>query len=147
MSTRFSASWLREVRVDEEAGEEFFEEEELPLWVPSWAREAVDSLDAQMACAEDNLFASLASLTPAGAWLKKRSTDLSASAAVTLEASLEASRRSRYFVLWLLVSVFFFALAVFIGLPVLVLRPQKFALCFTLGSLAFMGSFVRFFGS
>ncbi|KAJ1453381.1 Got1/Sft2-like family-domain-containing protein, partial [Pelagophyceae sp. CCMP2097] len=44
-------------------------------------------------------------------------------------------RRFRGFVLLLLISLAFFALAVFIGLPVLVLRPQKFALCFTLGSL------------
>ena len=55
-------------------------------------------------------------------------------------ATLDATRRFRIFVGMLLVAFFFFAFAVFVGLPVLVLRPQKFALCFTMGSLSFMSS-------
>ena len=35
----------------------------------------------------------------------------------------------------------FFALAFFVGLPLIALKPQKFALSFTFGSLTFMGSF------
>eukprot|EP00953_Heterococcus_sp_UTEX-ZZ885_P023772 13055-Heterococcus_DN1.PRE.2 len=34
----------------------------------------------------------------------------------------------------------------FVGLPVVVIRPHKFALCFTLGSLCFMGSFAMLRG-
>lgn len=41
----------------------------------------------------------------------------------------------------LFLSVLFFALGFFVGLPMVALRPQKFALCFTFGSLTFMGSF------
>ena len=41
----------------------------------------------------------------------------------------------------LLLSVVFFALAFFIGLPTIMMRPHKFALTFTLGSFFFMGSF------
>ena len=35
----------------------------------------------------------------------------------------------------------FFALAFFVGVPLIAARPQKFALSFTCGSLTFMGSF------
>jgi hypothetical protein len=38
-------------------------------------------------------------------------------------------------------SALFFALAFFVGLPMIALKPQKFALSFTCGSLTFMGSF------
>ncbi len=38
-------------------------------------------------------------------------------------------------------SALFFALAVFVGIPVLALNPRKFALSFTCGSITFMGSF------
>ena len=41
----------------------------------------------------------------------------------------------------LFLSVLFFALAFFVGLPTIALKPQKFALSFTCGSLTFMGSF------
>lgn len=41
----------------------------------------------------------------------------------------------------LLLSALFFALAFFVGVPVLAMRPQKFALSFTCGSLLFMASF------
>jgi hypothetical protein len=41
----------------------------------------------------------------------------------------------------LFLSILFFALAFFVGLPAIALRPQKFALSFTCGSLMFMGSF------
>lgn len=41
----------------------------------------------------------------------------------------------------LLLSVVFFLLAFFIGLPAFMIRPHKFALTFTLGSFFFMGSF------
>lgn len=38
-------------------------------------------------------------------------------------------------------SALFFALAFFVGMPMIAVRPQKFALSFTCGSLTFMGSF------
>ena len=41
----------------------------------------------------------------------------------------------------LFLSAVFFALAFFVGVPVLAMRPQKFALSFTCGSITFMGSF------
>ena len=41
----------------------------------------------------------------------------------------------------LFMSALFFALGFFVGIPTIAIRPQKFALCFTLGSLAFMASF------
>lgn len=41
----------------------------------------------------------------------------------------------------LFLSALFFALAFFVGMPMIAVRPQKFALSFTMGSLTFMGSF------
>jgi hypothetical protein len=41
----------------------------------------------------------------------------------------------------LFISALFFALAFFVGLPMIALKPQKFALSFTCGSITFMGSF------
>lgn len=41
----------------------------------------------------------------------------------------------------LFLSAVFFALAFFVGMPLIAVRPQKFALSFTFGSLTFMGSF------
>lgn len=41
----------------------------------------------------------------------------------------------------LFLSGVFFALAFFVGMPLIAIRPQKFALSFTLGSLIFMSSF------
>lgn len=41
----------------------------------------------------------------------------------------------------LFLSALFFALAFFVGLPMLAVRPQKFALSFTFGSILFMSSF------
>ena len=48
---------------------------------------------------------------------------------------------SQAFCALLFLSALFFALAFFVGVPVLSLRPQKFALSFTMGSITFMGSF------
>ena len=41
----------------------------------------------------------------------------------------------------LCLSGLFFALGFAVGIPMITVRPQKFALCFTFGSLTFMGSF------
>mmetsp|Transcript_12017 Transcript_12017/g.36150 ORF Transcript_12017/g.36150 Transcript_12017/m.36150 type:complete len:351 (+) Transcript_12017:1089-2141(+) len=147
MTTRFSASWLRELnKGDEEApcssspaDDDDEEQDWFGALLPTWARSAVDDVDERMAAAEDQVLASLATVSP---WLRQRGKDVSDSAAATLEAS----RRFRLFLAWLFVSVFFFALALFVGLPVLVLRPQKFALCFTLGSVAYMASFAALRG-
>jgi Got1/Sft2-like family len=51
------------------------------------------------------------------------------------------AQRFRVFCGLLLVSALFFALAFFVGLPLMAIRPQKFALSFTCGSLTFMASF------
>lgn len=50
-------------------------------------------------------------------------------------------QRLQVFVVALLVSALFFALAFFVGLPLITVRPQKFALSFTMGSITFMSSF------
>ena len=41
----------------------------------------------------------------------------------------------------LFLSAVFFGLAFFVGVPMLAVKPQKFALSFTCGSVTFMGSF------
>ena len=53
--------------------------------------------------------------------------------------------RLRRFIGFLLLAIFFYLLGLFVGLPVIVLRPAKFALCTTIGSLcsiAAIGSIV-----
>jgi Got1/Sft2-like family len=50
-------------------------------------------------------------------------------------------QRFKVFCGLLFLSALFFGLAFFVGLPMIAVRPQKFALSFTLGSLTFMGSF------
>ena len=53
--------------------------------------------------------------------------------------------RLRRFIGFLLLAIFFYLLGLFVGLPVIVLRPAKFALCTTIGSLcsiAALGSIV-----
>ncbi|CAM9310947.1 unnamed protein product [Discosporangium mesarthrocarpum] len=55
-------------------------------------------------------------------------------------------QRFNGFVAMLLLSMLFFALAFLVGLPTIILRPSKFALTFTLGSLCFMGSFAMLKG-
>ena len=125
--------WLDAVQ-DEEAGlmDEDEDEDEF-AFLPAWAKSAVSSFDASMDKTEDFLAAQQEKWTPP--WLTTKNVQDSA------QATLEASKRFRMFVCMLLVSAFFFAFAFFVALPVLVLRPQKFALCFTMGSLIFMGSF------
>lgn len=66
----------------------------------------------------------------------------------TLESQLPSKimgmnyqQRLQVFVVALLVSALFFALAFFVGLPLITVRPQKFALSFTMGSITFMSSF------
>ena len=50
-------------------------------------------------------------------------------------------QRFKVFCGLLIVSGVFFALGFAVGLPMITIRPQKFALSFTCGSLTFMGSF------
>lgn len=50
-------------------------------------------------------------------------------------------QRFKVFVSLLILSAVFFALAFFVGMPLITVRPQKFAISFTCGSLTFMGSF------
>jgi hypothetical protein len=50
-------------------------------------------------------------------------------------------QRLQVFVLLLCLSVLFFGLGFVIGMPLLTVRPQKFALSFTCGSITFMSSF------
>lgn len=50
-------------------------------------------------------------------------------------------QRFKVFVSFLVLSGLFFALAFFVGMPLITVRPQKFAISFTFGSLLFMGSF------
>ncbi|GMI04926.1 hypothetical protein TrLO_g15143 [Triparma laevis f. longispina] len=59
---------------------------------------------------------------------------------------LDYATRFRLFICCLLLSSLFFALGFIVGLPALALRPQKFALCFTFGSLTFMTSFAMLKG-
>ncbi|EKU21666.1 hypothetical protein NGA_0223902 [Nannochloropsis gaditana CCMP526] len=62
-------------------------------------------------------------------------------AKATVESTLNYGARLRGFVALLLVGILFYLLAFFVGLPVIVFRPAKFALSATLGSLCTMGSF------
>ena len=50
-------------------------------------------------------------------------------------------QRFQIFCISLLLSALFFALGFFVGIPLLTVRPQKFALSFTCGSITFMSSF------
>lgn len=50
-------------------------------------------------------------------------------------------QRFRMFGALLILSALFFTLGFTVGLTFLTIRPQKFALCFTFGSLTFMSSF------
>jgi len=50
-------------------------------------------------------------------------------------------QRFQVFCICLLLSAVFFALGFFVGIPMLTIRPQKFALSFTCGSITFMSSF------
>mmetsp|Transcript_30240 Transcript_30240/g.49965 ORF Transcript_30240/g.49965 Transcript_30240/m.49965 type:complete len:233 (+) Transcript_30240:164-862(+) len=50
-------------------------------------------------------------------------------------------QRFQMFCALLFLSGLFFALGFFVGLPMVAIRPQKFALCFSFGSLTFMASF------
>eukprot|EP00532_Pseudo-nitzschia_australis_P003130 CAMPEP_0168186778 /NCGR_PEP_ID=MMETSP0139_2-20121125/14633_1 /TAXON_ID=44445 /ORGANISM="Pseudo-nitzschia australis, Strain 10249 10 AB" /LENGTH=180 /DNA_ID=CAMNT_0008108847 /DNA_START=105 /DNA_END=644 /DNA_ORIENTATION=- len=50
-------------------------------------------------------------------------------------------QRFQVFCALLFLSAIFFGLAFFVGVPMLALKPQKFALSFTCGSITFMGSF------
>mmetsp|Transcript_8524 Transcript_8524/g.11180 ORF Transcript_8524/g.11180 Transcript_8524/m.11180 type:complete len:264 (+) Transcript_8524:121-912(+) len=59
---------------------------------------------------------------------------------------LSYKRRFQIFVAMLVLSVVFFALAFLVGLPTVVLRPHKFAVSFTLGSLTFMAAFAMLKG-
>jgi len=54
---------------------------------------------------------------------------------------LSYQTRFKGFVATLIASSFFFFMAFTVGMPVIVIRPSKFALCFTVGSLMFMSSF------
>ena len=56
------------------------------------------------------------------------------------QGMLEVSRSDRFkgFVICILCAAFFFLLGFFIGLPMIVLRPAKFAFCSTMGMLLFM---------
>jgi hypothetical protein len=50
-------------------------------------------------------------------------------------------QRFKVFCALLILSIVFFGLGFVVGLPMISIRPQKFALSFTFGSLTFMGSF------
>jgi len=54
---------------------------------------------------------------------------------------VELKSMSQVFCALLVLSALFFLLAFTVGLTLITLRPQKFALSFTFGSLTFMGSF------
>jgi len=54
---------------------------------------------------------------------------------------LSYQTRFKGFVATVMISVFFFFMAFSVGMPVMVVRPSKFAFCFTLGSMLLMSSF------
>eukprot|EP00924_Labyrinthula_sp_SR-Ha-C_P012824 snap_masked-scaffold_12-processed-gene-0.36-mRNA-1 protein AED:0.69 eAED:0.70 QI:0/-1/0/1/-1/1/1/0/259 len=59
--------------------------------------------------------------------------------------NLSRSQKFKSFVLCLLLSGFFFSMAIFF-FPTVIIMPQKFAFCFTMGSILFMLSFAIFQG-
>ena len=130
--------WLDEVQ-DEEAGFAGDDGADDGLsFLPAWARSAVSSFDEGLDSFEDSLAAQQEKWTPP--WLTSENVRESA------QATVEATRRFRLFVATLLAAGALFVVAFAVGLPVLVLRPQKFALCFTLASLLFMAAFAALRG-
>ena len=94
------------------------------------------------------LFGRPSSSTPSSSSSSSSSSTFSLSTKFSLQDSsppvlfgLSYATRFRLFITCLLCSALFFALGFLVGLPSLALRPQKFALCFTFGSLLFMASF------
>lgn len=59
----------------------------------------------------------------------------------TAASSMPSRKAIMYFVLMLAAGVFFVLIAFTLFLPVMVVMPQKFAICFTLGCLFIVGSF------
>lgn len=125
MSQHKFSRWLDDVQ-DEEAG---FEDDgdDFAYYLPAWANAAVDSVDAALDRTEDALAARQAQWTP---WAAKKYER-------TMETTGAAARRVRAVALLMGTSLAMFALAFALGLPTLALRPQKFALAFTLGSVFF----------
>lgn len=64
----------------------------------------------------------------------------------SVQATLNYTARFRAFLALLLIGVLFYVLAFFVGLPAIVLRPSKFALSVTFGSICTMGSFTALLG-
>lgn len=59
----------------------------------------------------------------------------------TATSSVPSGKALMYFGLFLATGVFFVFIAFTMFLPVMVLMPQKFAICFTLGCIFIIGSF------
>ena len=121
--TKFSR-WLDDVQ-DEEAGFYDNSEDDLASYLLNLTNldHVVDRADAVLDRAEDKL----AAWTP---WAHEKYEGAA-------EATGAAARRFRAFALLLVTSLVMFALAFTLGLPILVIRPQKFALAFTTGSIFF----------
>ena len=121
--TKFSR-WLDDVQ-DEEAGYYDNSEDDLVSYLLNLTNldHVVDRADAVLDRAEDKL----AAWTP---WAHEKYEGAA-------EATGAAARRFRAFALLLFTSLVMFGLAFTLGLPILVIRPQKFALAFTAGSIFF----------
>ena len=121
--TKFSR-WLDDVQ-DEEAGYYDNSEDDVASYLLNLTNldHVVDRADAVLDRAEDKL----AAWTP---WAHEKYEGAA-------EATGAAARRFRAFALLLVTSMVMFGLAFTLGLPILVIRPQKFALAFTTGSIFF----------
>ena len=121
--TKFSR-WLDDVQ-DEEAGYYDNSEDDVASYLLNLTNldHVVDRADAVLDRAEDKL----AAWTP---WAHEKYEGAA-------EATGAAARRFRAFALLLVTSLVMFGLAFTLGLPILVIRPQKFALAFTTGSIFF----------
>jgi len=83
-------------------------------------------------------------LSTASSWVPFRSQDPNGPGTAQQAPNLfglSYQTRFKAYVSVVLLAMFFFTMAFMVGLPVIVLRPHKFALCFTIGSLLFMSSY------
>lgn len=108
-----------------------------------WGQEKKNDGDVGDAESQQNLLSDASSWLSSGFESIKVGTGLSSSPQEQQSLLFGLSYQTRFkgFVATILMASVFFMLAFFIGLPTIVLRPHKFALCFTLGSMLYMASF------
>jgi len=109
----------------------------LPAGAPSWMQQGLENVQNNVKNPKDTFNGFIANV---------RGDQQNKTEADQVIMGMGYRRRFQLFVCALLLSILFFGLAFMVGLPTLVLRPHKFAVSFTLGSLSFMGAFAMLKG-